>query len=128
MKRRIYKLATKFTLLGLDPGDWAILFGTFVATLNFFQNLGSRLSLFIAILCTALVFFAWHFIKDKVPDKFMNHLFTWLGEPEVYKVVPDTKNIPLVVDFQHAHKADKQRSSKQAQPWRMPVGRPDSWL
>jgi hypothetical protein len=137
MKRRIYKLSTKFTMLGMDAGDLGVLFGTFVVTLNFFQNLGSRLSLFLAIVCTALVFFVWHLVKDKVPDKFMNHLFSWLGEPEVYKIVPDTKNVPLVVDFKQmnarqltARQINKgnKRMTKQEKNWRMPSGRSDSWL
>jgi uncharacterized ion transporter superfamily protein YfcC len=127
MKRRIYKLGTKFTMLGLDPADWGILFGTFAASLQLFQGTGNRLSLLIAIVCTAIVFFIWHLVKDKVPEKFMNHLFTWLGEPEVYKVVQDTRNVPLVVDFKQLNKADKQTSSKE-KSWRMPSGRSDSWL
>jgi hypothetical protein len=127
MKRRIYKLGTKFTMLGLDAGDLGVLFGTFVVTLNFFQNLGSRLSLFLSIVFTALIFFIWHLVKDRVPDKFMNHLFSWLGEPEVYKIVPDTKNVPLVLDFKQVNKVDK-RSAKQEKNWRMPSGRSDSWL
>lgn len=100
MKRRIFKLKTPFTLLGLDPVDWGILFATFVLSLNFFKNtLGQRTALLISIVATASVYFAWHLVKDRVPENFANHFIRWLGEPEVYKVVPDTKNIPLLVDF-----------------------------
>jgi hypothetical protein len=111
MKRRIYKLKTTFTLLGMEAGDWAIIFGTFVVTLNVFQNtLGSRLALFLSVVCTAIVYFIWHFVKDKVPEKFSAHLFGWLGEPEIYKVVPDTKNVPLVVDFKEVQRLSKKSS------------------
>jgi hypothetical protein len=127
MKRRIYKLKTKFTLLGLEPSDWALLFGTFVVTLNFFQNLGSRVSLLLALVLTTLAFIVWNLVKDNVPEHFTKHLLGWLGEPEVYKVVPDTKNVPLVIDFEEVRAADKS-SKKTEQPWRLPVGRPDSWL
>jgi hypothetical protein len=127
MKRRIYKLKTNFTILGLEAGDWGILFATFVITLNLLQNLGSRLSLLIAVICTALVFFVWHLVKDKVPEKFTTHLFGWLGEPEVYKLVPDTKNVPLVVNFSEVRSNDT-KTKKTEKSWRLPVGRPDSWL
>jgi hypothetical protein len=127
MKRRIYKLGTKFTMLGLDPADWGILFGTFAGSLQLFQGTGNRLSLLIAIVCTSLVFFVWTLVKDKVPEKFMDHLFALLGEPEVYKVVQDTRNVPLVVDFKQINKADK-RTGKKEKSWRMPSGRSDSWL
>jgi hypothetical protein len=126
MKRRIYKLKTKFTLLGLEPGDWALLFGTFIFSLNFFQNLGNRISLLLALVLTALVFVIWNLVKDNVPEHFTKHLFGWLGEPEVYKVVPDTKNVPLVIDFNEV-RASKP-SKKTQEPWRLPAGRPDSWL
>ncbi len=127
MKRRIYKLQTNFTLLGLDAADWGILFATFVITLNFFRNtLGQRAALLISLIATALVYLIWHLVKDKVPENFMKHLIGWLGEPEVYKIVPDTKNVPLVVDFEEV-RASKP-TSKTQQPWRLPVGRPDSWL
>jgi hypothetical protein len=128
VRRRIYKLSTKFTLLGLEGADFGILFATFVVTINFFKNtLGQRTALFLSLAATALVFFVWHLVKDKVPDKFMTHLFGWLGEPEVYKVVPDTKNIPLVVDFNEVRKSDKP-SKKPQESWRLPSGSSDSWL
>lgn len=129
MKRRIYKLTTKFTLLGLEGADWGVLFGTFVLTINFFRNtIGQRAALLVSIVATALVFFVWHFVKDKVPEKFVNHFLNWLGEPEVYRVVPDTKNVPLVVDFKEVRVMEKQKGNRKDATWRIPVGRPDSWL
>ena len=128
MKRRIYKLTTKFTLLGMEAVDWAIIFGTFVVTVNVFSNtLGSRLALLLSIVCTALVYFVWHLVKDNVPEKFSEHLFKWLAEPEVYKIVPDTKNVPLVVNFEEIQRNRKAKevASKQL---KLPSGRRDSWL
>jgi hypothetical protein len=130
MKRRIYKLKTNFTLLGMDGADWGILIGTFAFSINFLQStLGSKAALFFSIVCTALVYFVWHLVKDKVPERFMKHFFSWLAEPEVYRVMPDTKNIPLVVNFKKAQtvsKVNKKQAEKSS--WRMPTGRPDSWL
>ncbi|MGL4608832.1 MAG: hypothetical protein ACRCYY_03975 [Trueperaceae bacterium] len=117
MRRRIYKLQTKFTLLGMDGADWGVIIGTFAFSINFFQStLGSRAAIFLSILCTALNYFIWHLIKDRVPEKFSEHLFRWLAEPEVYKVVADTKNVPLVVDLEEVRRsrAIKQKIMKQA--------------
>jgi hypothetical protein len=107
MKRRIYKLKSEFTILGLGVTDWAILFGTFIFTINFFRPLGGRMSLVLCLVCTAAVYLGWNLIKDNVPDKFMNHLVKWLSEPEVYKVVPDTKNVPLVINLDNLQQTAK---------------------
>lgn len=101
MKHRLYKLESKFTVLGMGWLDWAVILGTFVFSV---QVLGAfatpRLKFFLCLLVTAFVYWAWFLIKDKVPDKFPEHFVVWLGEPEVYRCVPDTKNVPLVVDFE----------------------------
>jgi hypothetical protein len=100
MKRRIYKLKTKFTLLGMDPVDWGIIIGTFVVSVRIFQTMaGDRLGLLLSLVSTAAVFFVWHLVKDSVPEHFSTHIVKWMGEPEVYKVVPDLQNVPLFVDF-----------------------------
>jgi hypothetical protein len=100
MRRRIYKLKTTFTILGMDAVDWAMIIGTFAVTVNVFQSvLGGRSALLLSLICTALVYFTWHLLKDRVPENFSTHLIRWLAEPEVYKVVPDLQNVPLVVDF-----------------------------
>ena len=99
MKHRLYKLESKFTILGMGWLDWAIVLGAFIFST---QVLGAfatpRLKFFLCLLVTALVYWAWFLIKDKVPDKFPEHFVVWLGEPEVYRCVPDTQNVPLVVD------------------------------
>jgi hypothetical protein len=105
MRRRIYKLKTTFTILGMDAVDWAMIIGTFAVTVNVFQSvLGGRSALLLSLICTALVYFSWHLLKDRVPENFSTHLIRWLAEPEVYKVVPDLQNVPLVVDFEEIHR------------------------
>jgi hypothetical protein len=105
MRRRIYKLKTTFTILGMDAVDWAMIIGTFAVTVNLFQSvLGGRSALLLSLICTALVYFSWHLLKDRVPENFSTHLIRWLAEPEVYKVVPDLQNVPLVVDFEEIHR------------------------
>jgi hypothetical protein len=115
-------------LLGMDAADWAIIFGTFVVTLNLLRApLGPRASLLLSLVCTALSYFVWHLVKDQVPEKFSTHLLKWLAEPEVYKIVPDTKNVPLVVDFEEVQRSRKTKETGNKR-WKLPSGRRDSWL
>ena len=101
MKHRLYKLESKFTIMGMGWFDWCVLLGSFMFGI---QVLGAiahpKLQLVIGLLTAAFGYWAWHLVKDKVPDKFPEHFMEWLSEPEVYRCVPDTQNVPLVVDFE----------------------------
>ena len=101
MKHRLYKLESKFTFMGLSPLDIGVLLGTFILSIQILGIfVGPRLKLFLVLIITAFVFWAWNLVRDRVPDKFGEHFLTWLGEPEVYRCVPDVDNMPLVVDFE----------------------------
>lgn len=101
MKHRLYKLESKFTFMGMSWFDWGVILGSFIFGLQIIGVfVGPRLKLLLALLVTALVYFVWHLVKDRVPDKFGEHFIVWMGEPEVYKCVPDTQNVPLVVDHE----------------------------
>lgn len=119
MKRRIYKLKTKFTMLGMDAVDWGIIIGTFAVSVNLFRTMaGDRLGLLLSIVCTAVVYFVWHLVKDSVPEHFSTHVIRWLGEPEVYKVVPDLQNVPLFVDFDEVRRVTgKGEDTERADPF-----------
>ena len=111
MKHRLYKLESKFTFMGMSWFDWGVVLGTFIFSIQVLTVLvGPRLKLLLAVAVTALVYFVWHLIKDRVPDKFGEHFITWMGEPEIYKCVPDTQNVPLVVD------PEQVRSVKHGEP------------
>ena len=101
MKHRLYKLETNFTILGMSWLDWAVILGAFIFSTQVLTAFATpRLKFFLALFITAFVYWVWYLVKDKVPDKFPEHFIVWLGEPEVYRCVPDTKNVPLVVDFE----------------------------
>ena len=101
MKHRLYKLESKFTFMGLGWLDIGIVLGTFICSIQILGLLvGPRPKLVLSLLLTAFTYFVWHFFKDKVPDKFGEHFMIWLGEPEVYRCVPDMQNMPLSVDFE----------------------------
>lgn len=98
MRHRVYRLRSKVSLLGLELSDWfVILLGWLVCKQFFGSFLGTRVSLLTAIVATFLVFKVWQRIKDNVPEKCAVHLAGWLSEADVYRVGPDTKNVPLVV-------------------------------
>ena len=110
MRHRLYKLETKFTILGMGMFDLGVTLGAFIFSIQILGVLvHPRLQLVLAIIVTAVIYWAWHLVKDKVPDKFPEHFMTWLGEPEVYRCVPDTDNVPLVVDFDKVPRAPKRR-------------------
>lgn len=116
MKHRLYKLESKFTFMGMSWFDWGIILGAFIFSLQvlgvFF---GPRMKPLVALVVTALVYWLWHLVRDRVPDKFGEHFLAWLGEPEIYRCVPDTRNMPLVVDFEQLRDL-KEAKPQQAEP------------
>lgn len=119
MKHRLYKLESKFTILGMGWFDWCVILGSFMFGIQFLGALAHpKLQLVIGLLTTAFVYWAWHLVKDKVPDKFPEHFIGWIGEPEVYRCVPDTQNVPLVVDFTQV------RAAKSREPQMQQGGEP----
>ena len=113
MKHRLYKLESKFTFMGMSWFDWGVVLGTFIFSIQVLTVLvGPRLKLLLAVLVTALVYFVWHLIKDRVPDKFGEHFVTWMGEPEIYRCVPDTQNVPLVVDHVQVRSARRRKPAE----------------
>ena len=84
--------------MGLELTDWFVILLSWLVCKQFFSSfLGVRTSLLTAIIATFLVFKVWQRIKDNVPDKYASHLAGWLSEADIYRVGPDTKNVPLVV-------------------------------
>lgn len=117
MKHRLYKLESKFTILGMSVADWLVIFGAFIFSTQVLSAFAPpRLKLFISIIVVAFVYWAWYLVRDRVPDKFPEHFLMWLGEPEVYRCVPDTQNVPLVVD------AEQVRPRNKARPGRIRLG------
>ena len=101
LRHRVYRLKTSVSLLGLELSDWVVLL---LSWLSFKQSLtgllGSRLSLLGAIIGTFLAFKLWQRIKDTMPDKFAVHLMTWLSEADSYRLYPDLKGSPFIVNVE----------------------------
>ena len=98
MRHRVYRLRSRVSLMGLELTDWFVILLSWLVCKQFFSSfLGVRLSLLTAIIATFLVFKGWQGVKDNVPDKYATHLASWLTEADIYRLKPDTKNVPPVV-------------------------------
>jgi hypothetical protein len=99
MTHRLYKLTHGVSLLGLKPQDLVILY---LAYMLGFQLLGplfpGRGRVVFAVVFILIVFKLWQALRDKLPEKFFQHLAMWLSEPEVYRAGPDHQALPLMVD------------------------------
>ena len=99
MYHRVYTLTHGVSLLGLRPQDFVVILFSFIVGLNVIGALfPGYLRLVIAAAFIFLTFKVWQSLRDRVPDKYLLHLFRWLSEPEVYRAGADFKAIPLEVD------------------------------
>ncbi len=99
MRHRVYHLTHGVSLLGLRPQDFIVILFSVLIGLNVFGALfPGRWRLVFAGAFIFLTFKGWQALRDQLPNKFFLHLFRWLSEPEVYRVRPDYRAIPLVVD------------------------------
>lgn len=98
LRHRIFRLKSKVSLLGLELTDWVVVLVSWLVLKQGLSGLlGDRLSLLIAATCTFAVFRLWQRIKDVMPDRYAFHLIAWLIEADVYRLSPDFKNAPLIV-------------------------------
>ena len=98
MYHRVYTLTHGVSQLGLRPQDFVVILFSFTIGLNvigaFFEGF---LRLIVAAAFIFLTFKVWQSLRDRMPDKYLLHLFRWLSEPEVYRVSPDVRAIPLLI-------------------------------
>ena len=99
MRHRVYHLTHGVSLLGLRPQDFVVILFSVLIGLNVLGALfPGRWRLVFAGVFIFLTFKGWQVLRDRLPNKFFLHLFRWLSEPEVFKVRPDFRAIPLVVN------------------------------
>ena len=111
MYHRVYQLTHGVSLLGLRPQDFAVILFSFVVGLNVIGALfPGYLRLVIAAAFIFLTFKVWQSLRDRVPDKYLLHLFRWLSEPEVYRAGPDFRAIPLEVNPKTVREQRERRS------------------
>ncbi len=101
MRHKIYNLDSKQTFLGIDLSD--IMIGLITWMLGNFLSgefLSPRLQTLVTVILIGLVLTLWRTTKDKFPPGFFRHLLAWATEANTYRVGPDTKARPAVVDHQ----------------------------
>lgn len=98
MRHPIYNLEGKASFWGVAYGDWLMFIFAFGLSLRLLSFLPPRPKLLFGAVLTGL--FAWYYIslKDRMQPRFYTHFANWSGEAEVYRVAPDPKNVPLMVD------------------------------
>ena len=101
MRHKIYNLDGQQTILGIDLSD--IIIGLITWMLGNFlvgEFLPPRLQTLVTVIAIGLVLTLWRTTKDKFPPGFFRHLLAWATEANLYRVGPDTKARPAVVDHQ----------------------------
>lgn len=101
MRHKIYNLDGQQTILGIDTSD--IMIGLITWMLGNFLSgefLPPRLQTLVTVVLIGLVLTLWRTTKDKFPPGFFRHLLAWATEANIYRVGPDTKARPAVVNHQ----------------------------
>lgn len=101
MQHKLYNLAGQQTFLGIDLSDITVglttwLLGNFLAG----EFLPPRLRLLAIFAAIGLALTLWRVFKDRLPPGFFRHFIAWTTEANAYRVGPDTKARPAVVDHQ----------------------------
>ena len=101
MQHKLYNLDSKQTILGIDLSD--IMVGITVWMLGNFlagEFLPPRLQMLTIVVTMAFALTVWRAFKDKLPPGFFRHFLSWATEANAYRIGPDTKARPVVVDHQ----------------------------
>ncbi len=101
MQHKLYNLDGKHTFLGIDLSDIVVgmttwMLGNFLAG----EFLPPRLRMLAIFISVGLALTIWRAFKDKLPPGFFRHLQAWATEANAYRIGPDTKARPAVVDHQ----------------------------
>ncbi len=121
MQHKLYNLASQQTFLGIDLSDITVglttwLLGNFLAG----EFLPPRLRLLAIFASIGLALTLWRVFKDKLPPGFFRHFLAWATEANAYRVGPDTKTRPAVVDHRRVLKFLEQEKRDRIQLSQMP--------
>ena len=122
MQHKLYNLDSKQTFLGIDMSDIMVgmttwMLGTFLAG----EFLPPRLRMLAIFASMGLALTIWRAFKDKLPPGFFRHLPAWASEANAYRIGPDTKARPAVVDHQRVLSFLEQEKKDRSRIRRMPV-------
>jgi hypothetical protein len=122
MQHKLYNLDSKQTFLGIDMSDIMVgmttwMLGNFLAG----EFLPPRLRMLAIFASMGLALTLWRSLKDKLPPGFFRHLPAWASEANAYRIGPDTKARPAVVDHQQVLSFLEQEKKYRSRIRRMPV-------
>jgi hypothetical protein len=122
VQHKLYNLDSKQTFLGIDMSDIMVgmttwMLGNFLAG----EFLPPRLRMLAIFAAMGLALTMWRAFKDKLPPGFFRHLPAWASEANAYRIGPDTKARPAVVDHQRVLSFLEQEKKDRSRIIRMPV-------
>ena len=122
MQHKLYNLAGQQTFLGIDLSDITVglttwLLGNFLAG----EFLPPRLRMLAIFASIGLSLTLWRVFKDKLPPGFFRHFIAWATEANAYRVGPDTKARPAVVDHKRVLGFLEQEKKDRLRLGRVPV-------
>jgi hypothetical protein len=122
MQHKLYNLDSKQTFLGIDMSDIMVgmttwMLGNFLAG----EFLPPRLRMLAIFASMGLALVIWRAFKDKLPPGFFRHLPAWASEANAYRIGPDTKARPAVVDHQRVLGFLEQEKKDRLRLSRMPA-------
>lgn len=122
MQHKLYNLDSKQTFLGIDMSDIMIGMTTWVLG-NFLAGefLPPRLRMLAIFAGVGLALVIWRSFKDKLPPGFFRHIQAWASEANAYRIGPDTKARPAVVDHQRVLGFLAEEKKNRSRIRRMPV-------
>lgn len=84
----------------MEIDDWLLLLGGWIITLQLTGLfMGPRLRLVVATFISGMAFLVYRRAKDRLPRQFFRHLLGYVVEADTYRVTPDDRNIPYVVEL-----------------------------
>lgn len=100
---RLYRQVDgSLSILGLEVDDLFVATGGFMLLAHVARAIGHwlgwiRLQLIFSLGATALVFWGWRRLKERLPRRFFPHLVRYLTEGDAYIVTPDTETVPYIL-------------------------------
>lgn len=100
---RLYRqIDGSLSILGLDVDDLFVVTAGFMLLTQVARAIGLwfgwvRLQLILSLGATALLFWGWRKLKERLPRRFFQHLAKYLAEGDAYIVTPDIEVVPYVL-------------------------------
>ncbi|MDR5693738.1 MAG: hypothetical protein QN198_09850 [Armatimonadota bacterium] len=100
---RLYRqIDGSLAILGFDVDDLFVVTAGFMVLTHVARAVSLwlgwvRLQLILSLGATALLFWGWRRLKERLPRRFFQHLAMYLTEGDAYIVTPDIEAVPYII-------------------------------